>query len=191
MSFKSGFTNEYSTVRWEKAPGPLREAAGFYYQEFSNLTKPLALKDDPFGVGQENQVSVWAEFIIPESAEVLGSYDHPFFGNYPAITRNNYGSGSLTYQGTHLSLPLQSAVLKDVLQKADLLSSDQELPSAVRVKHATSSQGKPIHFYLNFSGDSVEVDYNYPSGKEMLQGEAVSRGASLILKPWDLAIVME
>jgi beta-galactosidase len=191
MSFKSGFTNEYSTVRWEKAPGPLREAAGFYYQEFSNLTKPLALKDDPFGVGQENQVSVWAEFIIPESAEVLGSYDHPFFGNYPAITRNNYGSGSLTYQGTHLSLPLQSAVLKDVLQKADLLSSDQELPSAVRVKHATSSQGKPIHFYLNFSGDSVEVDYNYPSGKEMLQGEAVSRGASLILRPWDLAIVME
>ena len=47
MTFKSGFTNENSAVRWERAPGPLREAAGFTYQEFSNLEHPLALKDDP------------------------------------------------------------------------------------------------------------------------------------------------
>ena len=35
-------------------PGPLREAAGFSYQEFSSLEKPLALKGDPFGAGAEN-----------------------------------------------------------------------------------------------------------------------------------------
>ena len=40
------FRNEYSTVRWEMAPGPLREAAGFHYQEFTNLGQPLALKGD-------------------------------------------------------------------------------------------------------------------------------------------------
>ena len=48
MTLKSGFTNEYDTVRWTMAPGPLREAAGFHYQEFSNLKQPLALKGDPF-----------------------------------------------------------------------------------------------------------------------------------------------
>ncbi len=48
MTFKSGFANENSAVRWVRAPGPLREAAGFSYQEFSNLEHPLALKDDPF-----------------------------------------------------------------------------------------------------------------------------------------------
>src|SRR5208283_2712364 len=37
MTFKSGFANENSAVRWVRAPGPLREAAGFSYQEFSNL----------------------------------------------------------------------------------------------------------------------------------------------------------
>ena len=50
MTFKSGFANENSAVRWVRAPGPLREAAGFSYQEFSNLEKPLALKGDPFNV---------------------------------------------------------------------------------------------------------------------------------------------
>ena len=37
MAFKSGFTNQYSTVRDVMAPGPLRKAAGFHYQEFSSL----------------------------------------------------------------------------------------------------------------------------------------------------------
>jgi beta-galactosidase len=44
MTFKRGFCNECSTVRWEMAPGPLREAAGFHYQEFSSLGKPLAFE---------------------------------------------------------------------------------------------------------------------------------------------------
>ena len=57
MAFKSGFTNEYDTVRWAMAPGPLRKAAGFRYQEFSSLAKPLALKDDPFKAGADNKVS--------------------------------------------------------------------------------------------------------------------------------------
>ena len=42
MTFKSGFCNENSAVRWVRAPGPLREAAGFSYQEFSNLNNPIA-----------------------------------------------------------------------------------------------------------------------------------------------------
>ena len=49
VAFKSGFTNEYSTVRWVRSPGPLRKAAGFSYQEFSNLAKPVALKPDRYG----------------------------------------------------------------------------------------------------------------------------------------------
>jgi beta-galactosidase len=83
MTFKSGFTNENSAVRWELAPGPLRSAAGFTYQEFSNLEQPLALKGDPFHVGEENQVSTWAEFLQLETAKPLAVYDHPFFGRWP------------------------------------------------------------------------------------------------------------
>src|SRR5205823_682492 len=114
MTFKSGFTNENSAVRWERAPGPLREAAGFTYQEFSNLEHPLALKDNPWRVSAaDNKVSTWAEFLLPTSAKPLGFYDHPFFGSWPAITRNQFGSGTLTYEGTALSDGLQQAVVLD------------------------------------------------------------------------------
>ncbi|HZB44700.1 MAG TPA: beta-galactosidase, partial [Pyrinomonadaceae bacterium] len=99
VAFKSGFANEHSTVRWTKAPGPLREAAGFYYQEFANLRQPLKLRDDPFRAGEANHVSAWAEFITPETAQPLAFYEHPFYGRYPAVTRNKHGRGTLTYEG--------------------------------------------------------------------------------------------
>jgi beta-galactosidase len=88
LTFKSGFTNEWNTVRWTRAPGPLREAAGISYQEFSSLKEPLPLKGDPFGVGAENRASVWADMVLAETAKPLAFYDHPFFGRFPALTRN-------------------------------------------------------------------------------------------------------
>src|SRR3984957_2200381 len=120
MTFKSGFANENSAVRWVRAPGPLREAAGISYQEFSNLEHPLALKGDPFHVGEANQVQDWAQFLMPDHAKALAFYDHPFFGKWPAITENQFGSGTLVYEGTYLSDELQTAVIEGALEKAGL-----------------------------------------------------------------------
>ena len=192
MTFKSGFTNENSAVRWERAPGPLREAAGFTYQEFSNLEHPLALKDNPWHVSDsENKVSTWAEFLLPTSAKPLAFYDHPFFGRWPAITRNQFGSGTLTYEGTGLSDGLQQAVVLDVLRESGLTSSDQEIPKSVRVKHGVNRAGKRIHYYLNYSSDTTNFTYAYAAGRDLLTGHSLAQGGKVSLAPWDLAILEE
>ncbi len=191
MSLKSGFADEHSTVRWAIAPGPLREAAGFRYQEFSNLKEPIALKGDPYQAGADNRVSGWAEFLIPESAAAVAVYDHEFFGRYPAVTRNQFGKGTLTYEGTVLSPTLQLRVMAEVLARAGLTGPDQQLPAAVRVKHAVSAAGKNLHFYLNYSGQAQKFAYPYASGLDLLTERPVERGTSMALAPWDLAIVEE
>jgi beta-galactosidase len=191
VAFKSGFSNEYSTVRWEMMPGALKEAAGFHYQEFSSLKQPLGLKDDPFHVGADNNVSAWAEMIVLDTAKALAYYDHPFFGKYPAITRNEFGKGSLTYEGTVLSERLQKGVLLGALTEAGLANPDQKLPPAVRVKHAQNRQGKTLHFYLNYSASAQMVPYAYRTGTNLLAQAAVIHDQSLLLQPWDLAIVEE
>ncbi len=191
MTFKSGFANENSAVRWVRAPGPLREAAGFSYQEFSSLEKPLALKDDPFHTGEANKVSYWAEFLMPEHARPLAFYDHPFFGKWPAITENNFGSGTLLYEGTYLSDGLQMAVLRDVLQRANLSGPDQQLPPAIHVQHGVNRMGKRLHYYFNYSADEVKASYTYGAGTNLLNGKAVASSGELTLAPWDLAIVEE
>ena len=191
MAFKSGFTNEYDTVRWTMAPGPLRRAAGFRYQEFSNLAKPLALKGDPFKADAGNKVSEWAEMLILEGAQPLAYYDDPFFGKYPAITQNHFGSGTLTYEGTVLSDTLQTKVLLKVLQMAGLTGPDQELAPSVHVKHGTNRNGRTIHYYMNYSSDSQTFKYPYKLGEDLLTKMTVAPSQTVTLKPWDLAILEE
>ena len=191
MTFKSGFANENSAVRWVRAPGPLREAAGISYQEFSSLEHPLALRDDPLHAGADNTVSFWAEFLMPEHAKPVAYYDHPFFGKWPAITENEFGSGTLLYEGTFLSDKLQIAVLKGALDKAGLTNPDQQLPAAIHVDHGVNRLGKRLHYYFNYSGAEVKLTYSYAPGTNLLDGKAIVKSAELTLAPWDLAIIEE
>ena len=191
MTFKSGFANENSAVRWVRAPGPLREAAGLSYQEFSNLDGPLALKDDPFHVGSDNQVRYWAEFLMPEHAKTIATYDHSFFGKWPAITENDYGTGTLLYEGTYLSDTLQKAVLKGELARAGLAVANDDLPSAVHLQHGVNRLGKHLHYYFNYSGADVKLTYAYGAGTDLLEGKAIAHAGEFTLAPWDLAIIEE
>jgi beta-galactosidase len=172
-------------------PGLLRKAAGFSYQEFSSLKSPLRLKDDPFRAGDQNTVNSWAEFILPETAQGLAYYDHPFFGKYPAITRNVFGQGTLTYEGTVLSDALQGKVLLDVLKAAGLAGPDQNLPAPVRLRQGIGNSGKPMRYYLNYSAQPQTAIYSHPAGVDLLTGKAVSPGGSITLGPWDLMIIEE
>jgi beta-galactosidase len=190
MAFKSGFTNEYSTVRDVMAPGPLRAAAGFHYQEFTNLAEPERLTPDPYGVGDQNKGSVWEEFLVPETANVIASFDDPYW-HFPAITRNQYGTGTLTYEATFLTDRLQGEVIRDVVKRAGLEGPDQNLPGSVKVRHGRNAHGKLLHYYLNFSGEAREVAYPYGAGADLLTGASLRPGQTLQLKPWDLAIVAE
>src|SRR6185312_9835364 len=189
MAFKSGFANENSAVRWVMAPGPLREAAGFSYQEFSNLEKPLALKGDPLHAGEDNKVMYWAEFLNLEHAKPLAYYDHPFFGRWPAITRNEFGKGTLTYEGTFLSDGLQEKIVLDVLKDASLFDTKQQLPPKVREKSGVNGAGKTLHYFLNYSSDHQTLTYHQKAGVDLLTGKKISPSQLVDLAPWDLVIV--
>jgi len=171
------------------APGPLRTAAGFHYQEFTNLAEPQRLKPDPFGVGEQNKGAVWEEFLIPDTAQVLASFDDPYW-HFPAVTRNRHGAGTLTYEGSYLTEPLQREIIRDVLRRADLTGPDQNLPAPVKVRHGRNGQGKLLHYYLNFSGEEQSFSYPYGKGAELLTNSSVQQGEILKLRPWDLAIVI-
>ncbi len=191
MCFKSGFANENSAVRWVRAPGPLREAAGFSYQEFSNLEKPLALKGDGLPTDAGNQAMYWAEFLQLEHAKPLATYDHPFFGKWPAITRNEFGKGTLTYEGTFLSNELQQHIVLDVLKDAGVSPTESQLPSNIREKSGVNGFGKRLHYFLNYSSAPETFVYSGPAGADLLTGAAIHPAQTVSLAPWDLVIVEE
>jgi beta-galactosidase len=190
MAFKSGFTNQHSTVRHVIAPGPLRAAAGFHYQEFTSVAEPRRLTPDPYGVGEDNTGAVWQEFLVPETAEVVASFAHPYW-RFPAITRNRYGAGTLTYEATVVTDVLQREIIRDVLNRTGLTGPDQSLPEPVKVRHGRNASGKTLHYYFNFSGREQSVPYPFADGVELLTNRSVRRGHALKLEPWDVAIVVD
>ncbi|MCE3261086.1 MAG: beta-galactosidase [Pseudoduganella sp.] len=191
MTFKSGFVNENAAVRWTMAPGPLREALGFHYQEFSNLAQPLTLKGDPFQAGGENRVQYWAEFLQLDTAKALAYYDHHFFGRWPAITQNQYGAGKITYEGTFLSDQLQKAVLRTAVQEAGLAGADQQLPRQIHTRKGVNDFGRNVRYFFNYSGTAASFTYQHKAGTDLLTSRQVKSGDMLDLGPWEVAIVEE
>jgi len=191
MSVKSGFCDENSAVRYTKAPGPLREACGFYYQEFSNAIS-LALRDDPFKVGSEkNKAKDWIEYIIPETAKPLAMYDDPSFEKYPAITENKFGKGSLIYEGCLLTDEIQSKIISNKASEIGLVYGDKQLTYPIVVKYGTNDMGKTIRYYLNYSNKEQSVVYNFNKGTDLLTNRILKKGDNFLLKPWDILIVEE
>jgi beta-galactosidase len=189
MSVKSGFTDENSVVRYFKAPGPLREAAGFYYQEFSSINT-VSLLDDPFKVGHENNTAKnWIEFIIPETAKPLAFYDDPFFKKYPAITENMFGKGSLTYEGCLVSDEIQSKIVSAKALEIGLLEKDSQVAYPIVLRTGTNDMGKTIRYYLNYSDRDQSVAYKFTRGINLFSGVSLKKGDMINLKPWDVIIV--
>ena len=191
MQFKSGFSDENSMVRPVMAPGPLRESTGFHYQEFTNF-KEMKLKDDPFQVGEEkNKANTWAEYIIPETAKPLAFYDHWYFQNFPAITINNYGQGTLLYEGTMVSDAIQEKIIRQELKRAGLMTPNQEIHWPLITKSGINEAGKTIRYYYNYSSEQAKFVYPYNEGTELITNKKVAGNGTLTIEPWDVIIIEE
>lgn len=188
MLYKSGYCDENSTVRPTLAPGPLRQAAGLYYQEYSSIGR-LPLRNDPFGVGDASYVSSWMEFLIPEGAQPLAYVEHPFFGQWPCVTENSYGKGHLIYVGASPSLE----VMKKVVARAAgrVLAADAALQYRfpVIVRSGTNDAGATLHYVFNYSAGKQSVPNRFGKVSDLLTGHTIPADGTIELEPWGVAIL--
>jgi beta-galactosidase len=190
-TFKSGFSDENVKVRTTIQPGIINEACGISYSQFT-LPNNVSLKNDPYEVGTaQNKVHTWMELLTPTTAKVLAYYDHPVWGNYAAITQNDYGKGSATYIGCMTTAALNEKILKQALQKANLWSADQALSFPLITKSGINAQGKKVHYYFNYSSLLYPIAYPHKKGKELLSNVSVAQNSTLSLEAWGVKVVEE
>lgn len=189
-TFKSGFSDENTKVRYATQPGGIAEAAGIKYSEF---TKPdgVSLDGNPFGVSAEdNQPRWWMEFVTPTTAEVVARYKHPSWPGYAAVTRNRFGKGEVEYVGFMPTDALAEKILADAVQRSGV----ETVPGVhypVIVRSGTNRAGRRIRYVLNYSAAEQIVPAGVASGTDLLSNRKVSAQESLTLKPWGVAIMEE
>jgi Beta-galactosidase len=189
MLFKSGYCNEHSAVRAMKAPGLLRKACGFYYQEYSNIEK-MDLKDNELGI-TKGAANYWLEFLTPETAKPLAYINHPFFGKWPCITENTYGKGHLDYIATYPSDELLYKIVKRSADRAGVVPFDGRYNFPIILRNGTNDKGKKIHYLFNYSADNKSIIYPYTNSTLLIEKKKISKGDNLELSAWGVVITEE
>jgi beta-galactosidase len=189
MMFKSGFCNENSAVRPMKAPGPLRNACGFYYQEYSSIGD-MNLKANELGVTQK-AVSTWMEFLIPETAKPLAYINHPFFGKWPCITENSYGKGHLIYVATVPSNELLAKIVERSARRARVLPFDGKYCFPIIMRNGTNAKGRKIHYIFNYSSDDKEITYPFAKSFSLLDSKKLVENCIVKIPAWGVVVAEE
>lgn len=185
-TFKSGFSNEDTKVRYAVQPGAIAEAAGVTYQLFTE-PKGVTLDTELYGnSGDDLDVRWWMEFLEPTTAEVLARFKHHSWPDYAAITRNHYGKGEVTYIGFMPTDAMIGDLLADTAKRAGVKwNDDAGFPLIVR--SGTLKNGKMVKYLLNFSREPVAVPDSLAKGHELLGDKAATK--DMILDPWGVAIL--
>jgi beta-galactosidase len=188
-TFRSGFSDEHTKVRYAVQPGAISEAGGIRYHQFTNPVG-VTLDGDPFGVGKEdNKARWWMEFVTPTTAKVVARYKHPSWPSYAAVTRNAHGRGEVSYVGFMPTEAMIEKIVAEQVKRAGIELPKVRFPLIVR--GGTGQEGRPIRYVLNYSAKPQRMVYGYANGTDLLSGQVVKRGQALELKPWGVAIVEE
>jgi beta-galactosidase len=190
LSFKSGFSDENVKVRSTSQPGGFAEAAGVTYSQFV-LPEKVALRGAGFENTGPSDVRWWMELLQPTTATVVARYDHPVWGTYAAITRNQYGKGEVTYVGFMPSEALIGKILTEAADRALVTRVGGSLQYPVVVRSGVNGRGRALHYLLNYSGDARTVPNPFGAGTELLSDRPVAQGGRVDLGPWGVAIIAE
>lgn len=198
ITCRTGYVDEWAMVRPVRAPGPLREAVGCSYQEFSTLPRPvgLAAADPVDGLPELSlpagaQATAWADGLLLEGADPLAGYDDPFLGRFPAVTTNAVGTGRMTWVGTVPDRASTAALLRWALaERGHSTWSDRwtDLPPSVRLSSALGAGGRRLWFLANHSFDPVTV--TPPTPISPVDG-GNAPAPSITLDGWDSRVLVE
>ncbi|MGW7694594.1 beta-galactosidase [Streptomyces asiaticus] len=188
---RTGYGDPGARARTDVMPARLAEAAGAWYDEFSNLSGDLPVHPapgSPLPLPDGAAATRWADGVRTDGAQVLAGYDHPHFGRWPAVTTHAHGAGRVTYVGTVPDPVLAASLFRwAVPERAGDWRFTQE---SVTCTGATAADGRRVRFVHNWSWDEAAV--RLPAAvRDVLDGTEYPAGEELRLRSWDVRVLLE
>lgn len=155
-SYLSGRVDESDNAFLMDVPGPLGPLMGIRIDEWDargpEFANPVRFADG----SPEVEARLLFELVIPQGAEVVGTYQADFYAGSPAVTRNSFGAGHGWYVAAGLDQAGVGRVVRQVLDTHGITGRYPELPgleTAARV----APDGTRLLFLLNHAAEPVEV----------------------------------
>ncbi|WFE99759.1 beta-galactosidase [Micromonospora sp. WMMD964] len=190
-TYLSGRVDENDQAFLMDVPGPLGQLTGVRVDEWDargpEVVNPVRLGDGAEAV--EVEARLLFELVIPQGAQVVGTYQADFYAGTPAVTRNSFGDGDGWYVATDLDQTGVSWVVRQVLARHDVIGpypDVADLESAVRV----APDGSRLLFLLNHRADAVEVPARR-GGVDLLTGDRIWTGSTMRLPAYGVVVLKE
>ena len=195
---RTAYADDEARARAEVAPARLHEAAGVWYDEFSNIGSDLAVVASPqppgglpaLALGRGATATRWVDGLVATTATVLATYEDRHFRRWPAITTHSYGAGRITVVGTIPSLDLAEQLFRWIDDLRAAVNPWRPQSESVTVTSATNGRGERVHFAHNWSWENATLTIPAPA-VDVLTQEELPVGHALQLKPWDVRVLRE
>jgi beta-galactosidase len=157
---RTGFAKPNNVIRTETQPAGFVDVLGSY-NEFSNLTKPCSVvtaSGTHVGSGYG-----WLDELNPiDGAEVSLRLDHPFFGEFAALTKVSLGKGIVRYLAVYPDAELSKFIGEELASEiafVPIISSESE---SVIVNRAALADGRTAYFVFNWSWQPAQLKFTKP-----------------------------
>lgn len=183
-TYMSGIADQSDNVHLGGYPGPLRELAGVWVEEIDALF-PDQKNEVIFEDGTKHSCGLVCDLMHLERAESLAEYRKDFYAKMPAVTKNQYGKGSVYYIGTDIEAEGLAKILE--LSMADakvapVITEETELEITCR-----SGEDCRYYFVINFKDEQIKIPSCLAGAKDMLTGKTVEEGEQL--SKYDVKII--
>lgn len=180
--FMSGIVDQSDNVHLGGYPGPLRKLCGVWAEEIDALA-PEQSNILKFADGSESKCGLLCDILHLEGAEAIASYGEDFYADTPAVTRNQYGKGTVYYVGTQPDHDGLDNILSSFAADAGvepIIEDSTALEVTRRVK-----DGREYWFILNLTGKPQPAPESFKGETDILTGDKLDGD----LKAFDAVIV--
>jgi beta-galactosidase len=179
VTYWSGIVDEHDHVWLGGYPGAFREVLGVHGEEFFPLRDgERVMLDDGASADQ------WTELLHLDGATAVSSYADGALAGVPAVTRNDFGSGTAWYVATRLDQASVARLLTRIVAEAGV-EAVADTVAGVEVVRRRSDAATYL-FVLNHTQEPATIPAH---GVDLLTGEAVS--GKLDIAAGDVAVIRE
>ncbi|MEP6753789.1 MAG: beta-galactosidase trimerization domain-containing protein, partial [Candidatus Dormiibacterota bacterium] len=193
MSFFSGISDTNDHIRLGGYPQPFVKVLGLQVLDWVPLGDGDTVRIEFAEKGSNGATAghagatadMWAELIEVHGAEVIATFASSGLNGRPAVTLNNFGTGSAEYVSTQLD-PAALTQLVIAACKRSAVRPVMEVAAGVEAVRRDVPGGS-ILFLMNHSDASVEIAV--PGDAKSLNGGRVMTDGKLHLESRDVAIL--
>jgi beta-galactosidase len=181
-----GVKDETNLCYERTLPGLLTDALGIAIEEYEAMDEGMEYRVvGKKAISGSFTAAQYAEWVAPQSAEVLAGYDQWHLGQFAALTRNQFGRGAAYYVGCVVKEPdFYDQLIGEALRAAKV-EAPLTPPSGVEAS-VRQGEGRRLLFLVNHTEEKQTVPV--PAGKiELLSGERTK--AALELGIYGVAVI--